>query len=369
MVGGAETYALGLLSAYRSGHGPDHTTVLANAVGMRAYADIAENGVNLEFVPGLDPHGSTAKRAWQLGRAALWPRTLRRRISTSIDLMHYPVVVPLPRTRLPSVISLHDVRHLAMPEQFSRAERAYRRIAYDEAARRAALVLTGSEHARAAIIEMLKLDDERVIAIHQGLDHSRFQPNAGADDDTVIADLQLDKPFVIYPANLWPHKNHQALLGAMVRLRDMDLTLVLTGETYDALPELQETVQRLGLSGTVRHLGYVPASVVPVLYRHAAALVYPSLYEGFGAPPLEAMACGCPCVVSGSGSIAEVTQGVAEMVDPYDEVSIADGIRRVLDDGEKRADLVRRGQAHSQQFTWTSTAQRHVAAYRRVLAA
>ena len=367
MVGGAESYALGLLSAYRKGQGPDHTTVLANIVGMDAYADVVGQGVDLSLVPGFNPHGSVPKRAWQFGRAALWPYGIARSIPPNLDLIHYPVVVPLPRTQLPTVITLHDVRHLVMPEQSSRRERAYRRFAYDEAARRADAVVTVSEHARAAIVDRLGVQADRVVAIHHGIDQTRFT-SAGSPNDSILLDqLRIERPFVVYPANLWPHKNHRRLLEAMSELRDTDITLILTGETYGALPNLSAHARRFGVENVVRHLGYVPADVLPALYRKATAMVYPSLYEGFGAPPLEAMACGCPCVLPAGGAVSEVTREIGEMIDPTDANSIADGIRRLLEDESRRETLIESGRAHSASFTWTRAAREHAAVYRRVL--
>jgi glycosyltransferase involved in cell wall biosynthesis len=369
MVGGAESYALGLLSAYASGAGPERTTVLANAAGMRAYAGLAGPRLDVAFVPGLDPHGSSAKRAWQLGRAALMPWRLKADIPRHLDLVHYPVVVPLPRTSAPTVITLHDVRHLAMPGQFSRVERAYRRLAYDESARRADAVVTVSEYARATIIEMLGLPAERVVAIHHGIDHTRFKFRADINDAAVLERLDVRKPYVIYPANLWPHKNHRRLLEAMAELRDTGASLVLTGETYGRLPDLLAEAHGYGLSDVVRHLGFVSADSLPTLYRHATALVFPSLYEGFGAPPLEAMACGCPCVLPDQGAVREVTADIGEIIDPTDAGSIADGIRRLFEDEHRRNALIERGRSHSATFTWTSAAQKHRAVYQQVLAA
>jgi glycosyltransferase involved in cell wall biosynthesis len=366
MVGGAESYALGLLSAYRETHGPENTTVLANEVGMSAYAMVVGNGVNLTFVPGFDPHGTTPRRAWQFARAAL-RRRAPAEIPKSLDLIHFPVVVPLPRTQLPTIITLHDVRHLVMPGQFTRGQRAYRRLAYDEAARRADLVLTVSEHARATIIEKLDIAPENVIAVHHGLDHSRFRPGPSDDDERVLGGLGLSRPFVVYPANLWRHKNHSTLLQAMTLLRDTDVTLILTGETYGGLGSLRADIERLDLTRAVRHIGYVAATTLPALYRNAIGLVYPSLYEGFGAPPLEAMACGCPCVLPFGGAIAEVTAGIGEVVNPREPEEIAQGIRHLLSDRASREQLVRRGLTHSAGFTWARAAQAHTEAYRHVL--
>src|SRR2546428_849011 len=161
-----------------------------------------------------------------------------------------------------------------MPSFFSRSERAYRRVAYDRAARRATLVVTPSEFSRGRIVDALGVPPEHVVAIPHGLDHERFRPDGPRADD-------MPQPFLYYPANLWPHKNHERLLEAFERV-ETNAHLVLSGAEYG---------RRLSLPDRVSHIGYVQPDRLPALYRAAAGVVYPSLYEGAGVPPLEAMAC------------------------------------------------------------------------------
>ena len=163
---------------------------------------------------------------------------------------------------------------------------------------------------------------------------------------------------------MWPHKNHGRLLDAFASVGDNDLWLVLTGQTYGH--------ERL-LAGRgrerVRHLGHVPASDLAGLYRGAAAVVFPSLFEGFGLPPLEAMACAVPVAASGRGSLAEVCGDAALLFDPEDPDAMADAIRRVTSDETLRARLRAAGPARAARYTWAAAARRHVEAYALVASA
>src|SRR4051794_21607528 len=160
--------------------------------------------------------------------------TLGPRLKAPIDVLHYPLTVPVPRFRGPTVVTLHDLQHVELPEFFSRGERLYRRFAYEGAARRADVVVTPSEHARAMAVERLGPQRERVGGGPHGGDHPRFSPAEPAER----------KPFLIYPANAWPHKNHGRLLEALARA-ESDLELVLTGNDYGRRDDLLAEAARL----------------------------------------------------------------------------------------------------------------------------
>jgi glycosyltransferase involved in cell wall biosynthesis len=308
----------------------------------------------------------------RLGRAAAVSVGLTRRRRASgafhldVDLVHYPLTLTVPPASVPTVVTLHDVRHRDHPEHFSRVERAWRRVSYDRASRRATLVVTDSEHARGRIVESLGIPPERVVAIHLAVDRERFRP-ARPGDPMPPAALGLPERFVVYPASLWTHKNHARLLAALARVEDRDIALVLTGATFGRLDALMGEARRLGVAERVRHLGLVGDDVLPAVYRAASGLVFPSLYECFGAPPLEAMASGVPVASSRAASLAEVCGGAALVLDPYDVGQMAGAITRLVHDDDLRADLVRRGLAQVAGFSWEAAVEAHVAVYRRTL--
>jgi glycosyltransferase involved in cell wall biosynthesis len=222
-----------------------------------------------------------------------------------------------------------------LPEFFSRAERAYRRAVYGWSVRRSRLVLTISQHAADVIVERLGVPEQHVRPIHLGIDHDVFCP-----DDTVDRER-----FLVYPAREWPHKNHARLFEAFAELRSREPGLELVLTSYDGpVPE------------GVRTLGFVSRPELVDLYRRAAAVVFPSLYEGFGQPPLEAMACGCPVACSNAAALPEVVGGAARLFDPRSVGAMVEAIEEVL----RSPDPWRgRGFARAAAFTWEETARRH----------
>ncbi len=340
-MGGSETYARELARE------------LADTEDVAVTAYLPSNVTG--FAPGLPERqirsvtsgSSTFRRLCSLASANLHAREIQAAMSGA-DVVHFPFTVPAPRPprNLPYVQSLLDVQHLDLPGLFSPAERAYRRWFYEGAARGAAIVLTISEFARGRMVDILNLDPERVRVAPLGVDLARFTPNRG-----------VREPFVLYPARGWPHKNHARLLKAMeiLRIEHPGMRLVLTGGDLDALGELPGWVDRVGLvsSGKLREL-----------YRSASVLAFPSLYEGFGLPPLEAMASGCPVAASSAGSIPEVCGEAAVLFDPTDVESIAAGLSEALARGPELREM---GIVHSRSFTWERCRDVHVAAYRDAL--
>jgi glycosyltransferase involved in cell wall biosynthesis len=362
-VGGSETNVRGLLGEFAAGRGPERVTVLANRFVAAAYGEYERGPVSLHRVRSYRAGNSAATRALAMGAARALPWLAARDVPPA-DVIHYPVTVPIPRTRRPSVVTIHDIQHHDLPQFFSRAERTYRRWAYDEAARSATVVVVTSEHTRARLVELLSIPPERVEVIPHGIDAERFTPVADADDP-VLAPLDLPERFVLYPANLWPHKNHERLVDALALQRDRDMTLVLTGQPWDRLERLMDRAARAGVAARVRHLGYIEPKALPALYRAAEGMVFPSLYEGFGAPPLEAMACGCPVAASLRGSLRELCAGAVLELDPESVESIAAAIDRILSDDGLRERLRAAGAERAAGFRWSEAARKHTAVYTR----
>jgi glycosyltransferase involved in cell wall biosynthesis len=260
-----------------------------------------------------------------------------------LDVVHYALTVPVPGTKAPTVVTLHDIQHRDLPDFFGPARRSFRRIAYDRAAHGATAVIVTSEFVRARALELLELDPERVHVIPHAIDHALFRPG---DEER--------EPFLLYPARPWPHKNHTRLFEAFASLSETRprLRLVLTGGGLERLDPLPEGVERLGV---------VSPEQLASLYRRAACLVFPSLYEGFGMPPLEAMASGCPVAAAKAGAIPEVCGDAAVLFDPMDPAAIAAAI---LEADSKADELRERGMTRAAGFTWDETARKHESVYR-----
>lgn len=330
-MGGTETYLRGLLEGF------DHLPGLS--VWLHSPKNVRIDTSGADVLHGPKTGQALASRAATATRLMADRRLLRGKE----DVVHYPFTVPLPRSTAPHVVTLHDVQHLAIPGNFSSLELAYRRLAYDTAAVRADAVVTDSHFSKLEIVRLLGIPHERVHAVHLGVAADATPRRLPRED------------FVLYPARRWPHKNHARLIDAiqLVRRTRPSLRLVLTGGGAP-LPSVPYWVEQAGL---------VPRAELLDLYRRAACLVFPSLYEGFGLPPLEAMASGCPVAVSRGGSLEEVCGVTAEVFDPTDVRSIAAGIERAILMPEAR---VSAGVDRAARFTWRRSAERHLAVYRRV---
>jgi glycosyltransferase involved in cell wall biosynthesis len=284
------------------------------------------------------------------------PALVARDVPAGLDVIHYPVTVPIPRGAAPSVVTLLDVQHHDLPGFFSRAEAAFRRRAYDRAARDANVVVTISEFSKRRIEETLRIPSARVTAVPLGIDHDRFSPEGSPTA------MDLPERFLLYPANLWPHKNHDRLLEALALAPEVEL--VLSGQEYGRLEGLRARARGLGVSDRVRHLGHIPDAELAGVYRAATGLIFPSLYEGFGLPPLEAMACGCPVAVADAAALPEVVGEAAPAFEPHDPEAIAEAMK-ALWNGPRAPEP---GIERARTFSWRVAAERHRAIYERAAA-
>lgn len=336
-LGGSETYVRALVDRLAE-TGELEYLVLAPPAAPDAGGPlptvVATRYPRMRTIPG---------RLAAMATAAAFPRPLRSALAAA-DVVHYPLTIRLPRGVHPCVTTLHDVQHLDLPHMFSRAERAFRAVAWHPSVRRADRVITTSAFVRDRAVARLGLDEAVVRVVPLGIDHDAFGP----------ADVAREE-LIVYPARPWPHKNHHRLFEAFARVRRRrpDLRLVLTGGgDFGAPPE------------GVEIRGLVSQAELVSLLRHAAALVFPSLYEGFGLPVLEAMACGCPVACARSGALPEVAGDAARMFDAHDVDAIAEAVDDVLDHPDTwRA----RGLARAAGFSWDATARETEAVYRELL--
>jgi glycosyltransferase involved in cell wall biosynthesis len=340
-MGGTETYARELTKGLAVSPSVDVLTLVPR--GAAGFSGGGRELVSSEVLGG----GSTGERL-RSQMQALRSSRLRSAVAGA-DVAHFPFSVPVPRPPrgTPWVQTIHDVQHFDFPSFFPRLERAYRRLAYDGPARRADAVITISQFSRERIIKHLRVAPERVRVAPLGVDTDEFSPRRGPRGD-----------FVLYPARGWPHKNHQRLVRAMHRVRETHpgMRLVLTGGGLDALGTLPAWVENRGL---------VPREELVELYRSAACLAFPSLYEGFGLPPLEAMASGCPVASSNAGSLPEICGDAAVLFDPHEPDAIAAAIIEAV---SARDRLAAAGLERVTRFTWKACADIHADLYREVAA-
>jgi glycosyltransferase involved in cell wall biosynthesis len=258
---------------------------------------------------------------------------------------------------LANVLVVPDIQHEYCPEFFTPRVLAARRRLHTESARHAAHICAISEFTRQTLIERLRIPADRITTTHLAADPV-FHTGSTARRDSlrVLAKYGLRRgEYLIFPANTWPHKNHRGAFHALRALRDgygLDPLLVCTGSAKDAHGEVLAAIHELRLDNRVRHLGYCPRTDMPALYEGAAALVFPSLFEGFGIPLLEAMWCDCPVIASNTTSLPEIAGDAAMLIDPRSPEELAHALSRVLTDEGLRHALIERGRRRAHAFSW-----------------
>ena len=280
-----------------------------------------------------------------------------------VRLVHEPHYVLPPLVRCRSVVTIHDCIHLMFPQYLpGKLAHLYAKGSMWSAARKANRILTVSEASKRDILRFFDVPPDKVVVIYNAIDERFLAPPDVERMDLVRQRYQLDHPFVLYVGNIKPHKNIERLIDAFGRARSRgcpgDVKLVIIGDEISKYPGLRQSVHKHKLDKHVRFLGFQPMETLAAFYRLARAFVFPSLYEGFGLPPLEAMACGTPVVTSNVSSLPEVAGGAALLVDPYDADAIAAGICRALTDEQLRAELTARGQERARSFSWAQSVKK-----------
>lgn len=303
--------------------------------------------------PDLVPEGIEAVELparSQIARMAVGlPRALRR---LRPALGHFNYVIP-PAYRGPAVITVHDLSFERDPGLMRPRDRFFFRTLVPRSARRADRVLAVSERTRDDLVERYGVVEEKIVVTPNGVDPV-FHPNGDAPERP---------PYALFVGGIQPRKDPLSAIEAL-GLLDGDLSLVLVGDEKRGGDEVRGAVRRLGLEQRVELTGHVERERLAELYRGAACLVFPSRYEGFGLPVLEAMASGIPVVAASAGAVPEVAGDAAILVEPGDPVGLAGGIERALADRER---LVAAGLERAKQFSWAETARRTLAVYRELL--
>ena len=296
-------------------------------------------------------------------RTRLFQEGLTPFLSRSVDVFHGPDA-RVPRLgRVPLVATVHDVFSLDSEKWADAGFREKKRAAYADLAARARLLIFVSSHSRDRFLEHHPVEAARVRVVPEGVEpgFGRIAPGAV---DAVRARLDLPAEYLLFVGQLSARKNAVRVLEALARLPAGAPPLLLAGPRKHGWEEVRDAHGRLRLDGRARFLGHVGEADLAPLYAGARALVFPSLDEGFGLPVLEAFACGTPVLASTAGALPETAGGGALLVDPLSIDAIADGMRRLLDDGALRADLVRKGRARAAELTWDEAARRTREVYR-----
>jgi glycosyltransferase involved in cell wall biosynthesis len=296
------------------------------------------------------------------------------------DLVHVPHLFWIPRgLSCPYVLTVHDLlEHMYGSRDLSSLRRSLHFHMTRRVLRKAARVIAVSQFTRNEIEKLLAIPDARIEVVYNAIDERFLHGHATAADRELIANRYLvNYPFLLYAGAIRPHKNVVRIIEAFSALKSElqkehlypDLKLIIIGDDLSSHPRLRRTVVRSGVQNDVRFLGFVPIEVLRIFYDTAKIFVFPSLYEGFGLPPLEAMAHGTPVVTSNTSSLPEVAGNAALLVNPENVFEIRRGLQRVLLDPALRAQMKQRGYEQAQRFSWTASVSRILEIYREVAGA
>jgi glycosyltransferase involved in cell wall biosynthesis len=296
-------------------------------------------------------------------RDVLWHQTVLPLLARRhrLDVLHVPSYRRMVWLRpCPLVATIHDLAAFHVAGKYDRARMFYGRVVARRLARRQHEIIAVSRHTACDIAAFFGLPRQRLAVIHNGLDPARFHPDGGPDPKAIARARGIDAPFFFYLARLeHPGKNHVKLVRAFNRFKeatDLPWKLVLGGSDWHGAEHIHAEVRRSPFAADIVTLGFVPDADLPAWYRAADGMVYPSAHEGFGLPPIEAMACGCPVLSSDRGALAEIVDQAALIIDPDDEESFALQLARFAADRSLRADLRAAGLAHARHFDWARTA-------------
>lgn len=312
----------------------------------------------------LPTHRPLTRIAWE---QLVLPRLLQRE---RVDLLHVGThALPLAWPG-PTVLTIYDLSFMLFPAVFRRANRAYLTWMVHQAARRAERVFAISDSTANDVHRLLGVPADRIVRVYGGVD-TRFGP---IEDEEVLADFRrshgLPERFSLYLGTIEPRKNLVRLIDAHARLGQSgtrDCPLVLAGAPGPGHQAIEAHAAQVGLGDSIRFTGYVPESEKPLWYNAARLFVYPSLYEGFGLPVLEALACGTPVVAADRSSLPEVVGDAGMLVNPESVEQIAEAMQQVLEDERLRERLAMQGPRQASQFSWRRAAEETLSTYRAVL--
>ena len=273
----------------------------------------------------------------------------------------------LPYVAAPTVLTVHDLIFERFPEHHTRANRSFLRLAMPLFVRRADAIIAVSRHTRSDLIGRYRIDPAKVHVVYEGI-NAAFRPAPETEQRRIRAHYSPDAPYFLMVGTLEPRKNHAAAIHALAILRQSDYPhrLLIAGGAGWLFDPIRRLPHEMGLGDRVQFLGYVPQTDLPGLYSAADCFLLPSLYEGFGFPVLEAMACGAPVVCSNVSSVPEVAGNAALIVPPHDVAGLANAIRLVLDQPQIAARLRELGLVQSQRFRWETCAAETAQIYRHV---
>lgn len=353
---GVETYVRSLVRhlSLLDSNGQTYLLYLNNSHGLMASGTQA--GFSTRQIPTTNSH-------FRFG--VFYPLESWRR---AFDIFHGQITLP-PVLRTPSVLTVHDLSFERFPQFFHSGVRNFMKFAVPWSCRRTDHIITVSEFSKRDLVEIYRLDPKRITVTYEGAAEG-YKPLDVELTRTQLRDWYgIPTPFILYVGNLEPRKNLSRLIEAFTELKRKELIphkLVIVGQKAWLSSGFFESIRKNSLLPEVVVTGYLPSSDLPAFYNAASLLVYPSLFEGFGLPVVEAMACGTPVITSAGSALEEVAGGAAELVDPWSVSSIATAIERVANSPQIQEQLRHAGLARAARFSFRQMAEQTRAVYHRV---
>lgn len=329
----------------------------------------------LGFASGFAKIVPVRERFRAPARDILWHQTVLPSLARAhrLDVLHVPsyrrMLWPRPCAL---VATIHDLAPFHVAKKYDWKRMIYGRVGARWLARRQDKIIAVSQNTGADILGFFAVPAEKITVIHNGLDHNRFSPGSNAEARQFVRErFELQAPFFLYVARLeHPAKNHVRLIEAFNRFKAETKShwqLVFGGSDWHGASAIRAAIAQSPFRGDIRCLGFVANDALPRLYRAASVFVYPSLFEGFGFPPLEAMACGCPVLTSRCGALGEIVGEAAATVDPQDVPALKEQLAALASDPGWRDRLRTSGLARAQHFNWQRTAARTLEVYAAAL--
>ncbi len=362
---GIGTYIRSLVQALGAIDRTNRYTLVSGPADVRAVEGLPENFHSAVYA--RSDHSTLDHLAFPIFLKGLSP-----------DLVHIPLNrVPLLMIK-PYVVTIHDLANILFEQDTSSVRMQLRRYRFRRGLVRANRVIAVSEATKRDVAAQMGVPSSRITRVYNAPDpafFNRASDPGGQEQKLILERYQINYPFLLYAGNIRQHKNIPRLVEAFAVVRDQlaqhplykDLRLVIIGDTISQYPAVRQAVIKSRVENVVRFLGFVPFETLRCFYESAAGFVFPSRYEGFGLPPLEAMACGTPVVTSNTSSLPEVVGDAAIQVNPENVFDIARGISDMLLDEELRARLIRRGREQASRFSWNWTARQVLEIYKDVI--
>jgi len=340
----------------------------------------------IAHLPAADPRfkytvftGETAplpERDWQVKRTILaterpvnrifWEQCVQPFMLGDTDLLHSQAFVTPVLSHKPSVVTIYDLSFLRSPERFRWANRTYLRWFTGLSVKRASRVIAISQYTKKDIVKVYGISPDKIDVVYSGLDPQFARPGPQAIEEFREA-RGLPEKFILYLGTIEPRKNLSTLIRAYAKVRPAGVKLVCAGGRGWMYEDVFQTVEELRLSRDVIFPGFLPEDELPLWYSAADIFVYPSAYEGFGLPVIEALACGVPTITTNATSLPEAAGQAALLVPPDDTTALADALEGLINSPAQQADLAERGPQQARRFTWLEAARRTAGVYAKAL--